>query len=47
MSDVLLRMLAQAQDDERNAVRRGDEDVLKLIRARIVNLETLIVRRGE
>lgn len=47
MSDVLLRMLAEAQDDERAAERRGDVDVLRLVRARIVNLEKLLVRRGE
>jgi len=47
MSDVLLRMLAQAQDDERNAIRRGEDDVLRLVRNRIRNLEELIVRRGE
>jgi len=47
MSDVLLRMLAKAQEAERNAIRRGEDDVLRLVRNRIRNLEELIVRRGE
>jgi hypothetical protein len=47
MSDALLRMLATAQEDERAAIRRGDDDVLRLIRNRIANLETLLLRRGE
>ena len=45
MNDSLLRMLAEAQQDERDAVRRGDEDVLRLVRNRIANLEKLIARQ--
>ncbi len=46
MTDLLM-MLARAQDDERKAVHRGDEDVIRLARHRVQLLERLIERRRE
>ena len=47
MSDAQHRNLPTAHEDERAAIRRGDDDVLRLVRNRIANLETLLLRRGE
>jgi hypothetical protein len=46
MSDLLLTMLAEAQDDERDCIRRGDDGRLRAVRQRITSLETLLARRS-